>query len=434
MLAACLVTAACERAPASGEPTGPWVTLQGQYVTFHARPDDPLLCQSYVSEADAKAVAFFEYLGMDTSQRTVAEWYQYDDQEFSAGASPCEMQNQPNWIGCDIGGQAYGTAEILEHELVHAYAFALGHPPPLFTEGLAVSLSCRPDPSFYDARSPPGDWRFFLRVQEMNPWQTAFVSYLLDSLGPDPFVRLYRALSFDASETDVADAFQREYGQSIDAAWNAMLANTGRLCVGLFSCTTPVLASGEISLGRACGSVLARRLADQGSVVTLSGTGTWPAFCQTAITVNHLLRFESGNPFWFVPRGQSVALVHDGTSAPVALDVASAAGFLSTSCDQASPIEVAGAGYVQRALIAPSDSPLYVQFQAPQPITMLYREYSGHTNLDFSWMVENCGSCADGQATDCSEISQPRQGNFWMKISWVVPFTSEFFALELSSQ
>jgi hypothetical protein len=118
----------------------------------------------------------------------------------------------------------------------------------------------------------------------------------------------------------------------------------------------------------------------------------------------------------------------------VALDVASADRLLSTSCDHASAIEVAGAGYVQRALIAPSDSPLYVQFHAAQPVTMLFWEYSGHTNHDYSWIVENCGSCADGQATDCSEISQPRQGNFWIKISWGAPFTSEFFTLELRSQ
>ena len=425
--------AACQSGDDRGlQPAGPWTTLRGQYVTFHARPGDPLLCESYVSEADAKATALFQYLGVDASQRTVADWFQFGQDEFLAGASPCDLDPTKLPTGCAIGKHAYGMAEAIEHELVHAYASALGHPSPLFTEGLAVSLSCRPDPSWYAGGAPPGDWRFFLRVQEMNAWQSAFVSYLLDSFGPEPFVRLYRALSFDASETDVADTFQRVYGESIDTAWSAMLSGKGRLCVGLFSCATPVLETGRLSLGRACDSVLARRLANDSSVVTLAGNGAFPAFCQSTVAVNNLLRFESGSPFWFVPRGQSVALVHDGSSAPVMLDVASAGGFLSTSCDQASPIEVAGPGYVQRALIAPSDSPLYVQFHAPQPLTMLSREYSGHTNHDYSWTVENCGSCADGQATNCSEVSQARQGSFWMKISWGAPFTSEFFALELS--
>jgi hypothetical protein len=148
-------------------------------------------------------------------------------------------------------GYAYQTSEgsavhsvysCHPHEVIHAITFAVGRPPALFEEGLAVAY----------------DWRFALEEgkvhalarrrfmqQELLPLHSilttrefqaydgptiyieagSFVSYLMDTYGPDRMRSLFTVPRYSSSR-EIEVAFKAIYGQSIsemESEWRAFL-------------------------------------------------------------------------------------------------------------------------------------------------------------------------------------------------------------------
>lgn len=416
--------------PLSEPPRGPWHTFEGDYLTYRTRPGDPLACESYRREVEDWALTLLDFFELKEAERPHTTWYQFGSADFVNGASPCDSGEE---TGCTVGHEGYGLPETLEHEFVHMYANAVGHPPPLFTEGLAVSLSCTPDPGAL-ANAPAGDWRFYLHQRAVSYWAPRFVTYLLDRHGTASFLELYGALRFDATEGEVVRGFETVYGQSIDSAWADMLADrAGRRCVGLLACRAPAATSGPSRLGRACDAARGRTLPTSTAAIALHGSGVVPLWCQEEADLNHLL-LEGEEPIWLGPGGRKLALLHDGESPASTVSVSLDQGVLTERCDEAVPIAVDGPGYEQRALIAPTGTPLYVAFDAANGAKVVASEYSGQTNHQLTWRVETCAQCAGGVASDCDPSFPTLDGRFWIKATHTQPPSAEFFALQLRSE
>lgn len=178
-------------------------------------------------------------------------------------------------LGCPTGsaGCVHGTtirtmALVSAHEIVHANAFLLGRPPPIFVEGLAEVLNCTPGAatdSLTDASAPIEalvetgafvDYRDAIGYGLYSA-SASFVRYLIDRFGASRFLSLYAHARDTGSRGEIDAMFQAAMGESLDGAfadWRARPPSfSSDLCLPLMSCdpSTPPLGDGEVTLG--CG-------------------------------------------------------------------------------------------------------------------------------------------------------------------------------------
>jgi hypothetical protein len=140
------------------------------------------------------------------------------------------------------GSAVHSVLSCHPHEVIHAITFAIGRPPALFEEGIAVA---------YDWRFPldEGDVHALARgrlvQQELYPLHSllttrefqayddpavyaeagSFVKYLIDTFGPDKMRSLF-ALPRHSGPQETETAFQAIYGRSIsemESEWQAFL-------------------------------------------------------------------------------------------------------------------------------------------------------------------------------------------------------------------
>jgi hypothetical protein len=137
------------------------------------------------------------------------------------------------------GGAVHSVQSCHPHEVIHAITFAIGRPPALFEEGVAVAY----------------DWRFameegdvhalarrklvqqklyplhsFLTTTEFQAYDSptiyieagSFVKYLIDTCGPDKMRSLF-ALPRHSDPQEIKTTFQEIYGQSISDMENEWL-------------------------------------------------------------------------------------------------------------------------------------------------------------------------------------------------------------------
>jgi len=405
-------------------PTKAWATIETEHFRLHTSADDSLGCLTYAEQAERQIVDLWEFLEVPTVLRGRAEFYQLTAQELAEGASPCALQE--GLLGCSLGAVGYGVPSSLQHELVHAALNGVGLPPPLFSEGLAVAVTCAPDPGL-TLGVPRGDWRTYLNDVKHTGFASLLVTHLLDEHGPAPLLQLYASTPYEASESEVAQSFLSAYGTSLDDAWDSAL-QAARSCLALTACQARVL-DGTALLGRGCDSQLGYRLPRFPAQVAVTGPGMLLRACQ-----NHapsgFPSLTPAAPVWLSPSDGEYAVQYDDDWPRTELAVTPVAGALTSSCSETMPIAATGA-FAQRALLTPQAAPLFVELQADDPIAMVGREYSGSSNLSYSWNVETCLGCEAGQGVDCEPAGTEHQGRFWMKFTWGEPFVPEVFAVEL---
>jgi hypothetical protein len=135
------------------------------------------------------------------------------------------------------------------HEVVHTVVILqIGHPPSLFTEGIAVAHQMDPvrgvlTPRWngaelddlartYDStgRLPPvsslmtGPDFFRFDANMTYPCSGSFVRYLLDRYGLDRFRSYASSAAFDDAAGVTETRFQAAYGRSVQALWDEWLA------------------------------------------------------------------------------------------------------------------------------------------------------------------------------------------------------------------
>ncbi|MBK9266214.1 MAG: hypothetical protein IPM54_41320 [Polyangiaceae bacterium] len=175
----------------------------------------------------------------------------------------------PNATGCAVETDIYVSGPaILPHEIVHANASLLGHPPLLFSEGIAEVLGCMAtsDTSGWINTSTPledlVESSSFAPYREdlsshVYPTAASFVRYLLDRFGIEKFLRFYARAQLDATYDETCKIFQNEMGVRLNDAladWRKMPPQLpGDVCLRLMECGPgiPHLTDGEVHPG--CG-------------------------------------------------------------------------------------------------------------------------------------------------------------------------------------
>ena len=127
--------------------------------------------------------------------------------------------------GCINNGQIYSSWLPMDHELVHAVATAVGHPPPFFTEGLAVShagYGGLPEPdhvfTYSDEETLSMAVLSSIELGNINDgYERAgrFAAYLVDRHGMDVYLELYAALPRDSDVEEINRKFEEVLGVSL---------------------------------------------------------------------------------------------------------------------------------------------------------------------------------------------------------------------------
>jgi ribosomal protein L37AE/L43A len=178
----------------------------------------------------------------DPGRRTITYLKARDSNELAAAG--CAAGSG----GCTNGTKIVSISLFDKHELIHAYFGETMTPPvDLFTEGVAVALSC--DAGTLVAPSPVPSWRDVLQPEQgsaesfsVYPLGGQLVSYLLEQFGANTFVAFYRAIGSLTDADMIAERFGATYGVSLDEAWAQATGATAVTCLYRWECSRPPIA------------------------------------------------------------------------------------------------------------------------------------------------------------------------------------------------
>jgi hypothetical protein len=199
-----------------------WTSAHFRYT---ARADDHSVCDGVVDRLEAHFAALHAYLGIDWPGGMI-DYYKFRDQADLDAHSQCALLAD----ACRIGSGIQSPRVLHGHELIHVYTMRLGHPPPMFEEGLAEALS----PEGRGFLEPNKTWQEVLGAPprmdgvpaSIAYWGGAwFVAYLLRHHDVKTFLAFYAAVPATAAEAEVAAAFQQAYGVALDDEWQRALTD-----------------------------------------------------------------------------------------------------------------------------------------------------------------------------------------------------------------
>jgi hypothetical protein len=415
-------------------PPGEWVAIESASLTFHTRPNDPLFCGGYVAELERYVTAVraaFPGSRVGTERVTV---YQFSSREDLEQHSLCERV--AGLRGCAFGSIAYTTNEATEHEIAHALFYPLGIPPPLFGEGIAVAVSCQANPEPHLAFSPR-DFRSYLHDDSRSGWAPRFVTYLIDAHGTEKFLELYASLPYSSDAADVEREFRRVYDAEVDDVWAAMTGDAvARSCMALQACDGAELDSKTEVLGRGCEHRIGAPLPNGAVEVAVSGSGWGLRSCsEFGYSVEAVFYEQSSFLFWSGNNRHAVLdyrAGYDASRPPIEVSARPLSGVLVESCDETRPIELSsGEVFDERALIGPSERPLYLEFHADAP----YHLYASPWGVvSDATLVDVCQGCSNGQETDCEWVPGARAGRRFLRVRANELLPGDFLEVSVHAQ
>jgi hypothetical protein len=242
-----LALMACGPGPAGPGPNHPALVqfaTTAHYV-FHAAPGDSI--------DTAWQEQYHEWLtaALEVASPTRLEYYKYRD---VAHLEALTGHESGTGFAEDGGPRFHTIWPIDNHEAVHALVMLqIGHPPPLFNEGVAVAHQTFPDRGRLTPTWNGTDLhqlaRGFLETQRLPaltsllrgsdfiaqdanvtyPSAGSFVRYLIDTHGLAPFKSYVSAARADDDATTTRGRVATAYGRSLDelwAEWRAWLVTT----------------------------------------------------------------------------------------------------------------------------------------------------------------------------------------------------------------
>jgi hypothetical protein len=212
---------------------------ESEHFRYHTRQGDEA-CEAVLESLERHFELMRGYLGFNWPEGRKVDYYKFRDDADFHRSSGCPADA----AACARGSSVLSPETVHEHELIHAYLAPLGLPPAFFAEGAASVLACSTAGEVAAVRP----WRDVVglpyadddRAYYEGPW---FAGYLLHQYGPGPFLEFYGNLSYQAASTaEIAATFESSYGETLDAVWDAALADGSRVrCVDLWPCSGPAL-------------------------------------------------------------------------------------------------------------------------------------------------------------------------------------------------
>lgn len=159
-------------------------------------------------------------------------------------------------LGCEEGGIIFAKEAPLDHELVHAIAHRLGHPPPFFTEGFAAAygglgaIRKAPMISTYGVRESVFA-QDYLSVDYGAAG--AFNAFLVASHGIEAYLEAYALLPREPRATVIDDVFRDVFGASLaqlmdDFAATELPCSRAENDAKLVECAAPEIAWDGLAL------------------------------------------------------------------------------------------------------------------------------------------------------------------------------------------
>jgi hypothetical protein len=405
-------------------PRGPWVTSHSAHVTVHARPDDEFACPTQVDEVEADLEAIWDYFELPTSERSSVEWYRFRDAaDWAAKSSGVCSDDEAS--GCERGGVLFAPLAEFEHELVHAALSGMGSPPPLFSEGVAVALTCSPREGELAAVSADG-WAELLDTST-NQYGAELVVRLLQEYGPTRFRELYAALARDATPDVVATRFEQIYGVSLDDVWETTRSDPNRrYCTPWLACQSPAVRSADVELGPRCQSLRsAVRVPSDAGVSLVAQSGMALLRPCDAVSADYTSPPEGlidamDAETWFFPAGRDFAVQKWGDDASATFSVRPVEGAIGADCTAPRSTAVDALPWQRRLWMPPTDAQQVLAFQVAAPATVSWSSPTGSLLPGQDpWTIEACTSCDAGQLGNCTAyVSASVNDRVWLRVSW----------------
>jgi hypothetical protein len=371
--------------------------LTSLHFKYHARSTDSTICEELLGKLESDFQVFEGMFGLSWPLGRRIEYYKFvDSGDFSTNA-PC-----PRGSGaCFDAGDVYSYESFEQHELVHAYLWPFGRPPPVIAEGTAVAVACNraipetPTLSLADAllvTDPLED----LRVYETGG---RLVRYLLSTYGPGLFMEFYVGLDRRASLVEMDAAMRAIFGAGVDEIWNATLM-TYATCPQLFACSQAALPldGSEIPVVQICGLDRDERtltlyadsdVAIAGPIGTLLGSCDPIPFVEELATTNAMGTSQIG--LLYLPAGRYH--INFSTRLPTVLTAkVPMVSWAGAECDGLDPFIVGASEYPSLAITLPLGAPVWVtklRFEGPHSLTIVRGSGPSETPL----VLTMCPSC-----------------------------------------
>lgn len=228
------------------------VVWTSPHFAFHTRSTDQSVCEDIVAKLEQHFASIQDLLGFPWPSDRTIHYYKFASQSDFAASSPCA----PGSAACTDRNHVYAYNVFEQHELVHAYLWPSGVPPPVIAEGTAVALVCNwtipdsPSLSLADAMHVVDP------LSDKQVYETGgrFVRYLLAANGPGALLRFYAQLSRGSSFEELDRVMHAVFGIGAADAWAAMLT-TPASCPPVFECSRePIPLDGSpIEVSPTCG-------------------------------------------------------------------------------------------------------------------------------------------------------------------------------------
>ena len=272
------------------------------HFEYHARSLDSDICGEMLGTLEQHFQLIQDLLGFAWPTGRAIGYYKFaDSQDFTSNA-PC-----PHGAGGCSDGNVYAYAPFEQHELVHAYLWPLGLPPPVIAEGTAVALACSPGIPETPTLSLRDAIAVGIALDDVRVYETGgrFVRYLLNTYGSSAFLPFYAGLHRGATFEQLDMLAQSVYGASADDLWAATLA-THASCPQPFDCSRAALPTDgtAVQVAPVCGLKSDVR------------TFTLPADGYVAITAPGATQLKSCDP---VPFTSELATTYSAGAAQIGL-------------------------------------------------------------------------------------------------------------------
>jgi hypothetical protein len=215
------------------------VRWQSEHFDYQTRAGDSQICSDVLGPLEQHFALLQDYLGFGWPPGGKVTYEKMRDFADLMQHGGC----LPESGGCTLESMIRSPNAMDLHELVHAYLWQTGFPPPVLIEGAAMTIACSPPLS---GEKPTESWDQLAALNydeatraEAYVAGTWLVGYLLTQYDPRLFTTLYGRLDFTADANAMDAAFREVYGQSLAAIWAAVLADTAPHQVCLWQCSGP---------------------------------------------------------------------------------------------------------------------------------------------------------------------------------------------------
>jgi hypothetical protein len=218
------------------------VRWQSAHFDYLTRAGDSEICPDVLGPLEQHFALLQDYLGFAWAPGAKVTYEKMRDLTDYTQHGGC----LPESGGCTLESTVVSRDGMDLHELVHAYLWTTGFPPPVLIEGAAVALACSPSVA---GQKPTQSWDQLaaLGYGEANRAEVYIaggwlVGYLLRAFDPRLFTIAYSRLPFDADAEAMDAVFREVYGQSLAVIWAAALAGRAPHQVCLWQCAQPAVS------------------------------------------------------------------------------------------------------------------------------------------------------------------------------------------------